>query len=265
MGNYSLRGYKQQQNINNNDREFERLCIELASKNFQDNKFVIYNMLADSVIHNQVQNLILSLKYFKNGIYMTDENKNNLAMLAVNHKSLECLLFLIDNKIDLNYQNCYGQTCSMFAVKDDEHHILKILLDNNINLNIQDRTGDTIIIHCAKYGSYKCLDLLIQQGANIHALNFEKQNALYYAGLNGEIKCYKLLIFKYYNIFFFNKNIKYITFALQIYEFLKGVCRCDDTDRIQYIINRSLKAYCLLLLIIEFKHFFFFNFKTLGI
>lgn len=128
----------------------------------------------------------------------------------------EGLLFLIQNKADVNYTNFFGKTPLFYAVENNNIKAVKILLDNGalinyelISINELDVVGahlpyymktcsfihgkKNIFMHASSYASEDMLKMLVEYGAkydNVDDLGF---NALDFALTDGNENAIKYL------------------------------------------------------------------------
>jgi hypothetical protein len=81
-----------------------------------------------------------------------DDNDNNAAMLALLEEgglSIHDVEFLIEDGLDVNYQNASGRTLLMIMCDYDEEDVpieaMDILIENEANVNARDRRGNTVL------------------------------------------------------------------------------------------------------------------------
>lgn len=114
------------------------------------------------------------------------------------------LMFLIENKADVNYENFFGKTPLFYAVENDNLQVAKILLDNGalvnkdlISINELDFVGahlpyymktcsfihgnKNVFMHASSYASENMLKLLISYGAKYDVVDDLGFNALDFA------------------------------------------------------------------------------------
>lgn len=107
------------------------------------------------------------------GIEATDGYLRTTLILAVLHKNIELLRWLIENGADINHQDRNGYSALHFAAQEKTQEVAKLLLDNGASLELTDIHGNTPI-WTAIFNAKEELDLVklyVQRGANLDVVN----------------------------------------------------------------------------------------------
>lgn len=117
----------------------------------------------------------------KTPLYMVIELLNSLD--KVNNQQIALVNYLIKHgaKINSNIQNgnALEHTLLLHQVKSVE--LAKVIINNGIDINTKDEYGNTAL-HAAVFNkNYKLVDFLTQNGADVNALNNEQKAPLYIA------------------------------------------------------------------------------------
>ena len=144
----------------------------------------IYPELHYAVINHDIKMIkYLTSPYFlslsekhKNIINVTDINNATpihvcCTSIRQNNK-LEILKYLIEIRIDINGQDCYGNTALHIVSRQihDNIEIIKCLINNGININIQNKEGNTAL-HLVANSNFEKIKYLIDNGADINIKN----------------------------------------------------------------------------------------------
>jgi len=82
---------------------------------------------------------------------------------------------LIENGVDVNATDKYGQTVLKYAVnyKAKNYEAISFLIENGADVNAIDESGQTVFEYAVKYESdnYGLISLLIENGADINAID----------------------------------------------------------------------------------------------
>jgi len=74
---------------------------------------------------------------------LNDENGNNNLQVAVKRHLIDFVQYFIDKKLDVNYQNNFGDTALHIAMIEENLDIIKLLLNNNADLLIKNNEKKT--------------------------------------------------------------------------------------------------------------------------
>jgi len=136
----------------------------------------------------QVKNLI------KNGIDLNApldlEDDENIFFFAIKHKSdVDILKLLIENGLDLQYQNSQGIGILDEALNYDDIDFIKYLVEEKgLNPLVTNRkSGFTPIMQVASYGYLDIVKYLLEKGANIEERDRFGFNAKDYARKLGQV------------------------------------------------------------------------------
>ena len=84
---------------------------------------------------------------------------------------------LLDQGVNINYQDEFGRTALMFAAIHDSENIAQLLINNGADLNLQNDNGNTALIIASADNSIDVVQLLIDNGASFTLRNKYKQSA----------------------------------------------------------------------------------------
>ena len=74
---------------------------------------------------------------------LNDENGNNNLQIAVKKNLIDFVNYFLEKKIDVNYQNKFGDTALHIAMNEKNISIIKLLLNHNADLLIKNKEGKT--------------------------------------------------------------------------------------------------------------------------
>jgi ankyrin repeat protein len=100
-------------------------------------------------IKNNLYTINVNNKEFDNKKYLItlnkliDENGNNNLQIAVKRHLIEFVQYFIDKKLDINYQNNFGDTALHIAMVEENLDIIQLLLNNNADLLIKNNERKT--------------------------------------------------------------------------------------------------------------------------
>ncbi len=127
---------------NSNGKEFTtKITPEIKRKCFLN--------YSGGPIKNNLYNINVNNKEFDNKKYLItlnkliDENGNNNLQIAVKRHLIEFVQYFIDKKLDINYQNNFGDTALHIAMVEENLGIIQLLLNNNADLLIKNNERKT--------------------------------------------------------------------------------------------------------------------------
>ena len=74
---------------------------------------------------------------------LNDENGNNNLQIAVKKNLIDFVNYFLEKKIDVNYQNKFGDTALHIAMNEKNIKIIQLLLNHNADLLIKNKEGKT--------------------------------------------------------------------------------------------------------------------------
>ena len=92
---------------------------------------------------------------------------------SVIYNNCELLNWLIENNANINHQDKNGYSALHFCAQEKSKDVVKILLNNNIDIELSDFYGNTALwtaVFNAK-GDNEIVELLLEQGANFNHKN----------------------------------------------------------------------------------------------
>lgn len=100
----------------------------------------------------------------------------------------------IDEGVDMNYQNEFGQSAMMVASWEGHLGIVEALLNDGADPNLQDGYGKTALHEAAISGQHAIVHRLIPGGANVNLADEEKRTPLHYAAMRGKRRIVEVLL-----------------------------------------------------------------------
>ncbi|KAJ5988304.1 hypothetical protein N7481_003514 [Penicillium waksmanii] len=101
---------------------------------------------------------------------------------------------LLLEKADVNLQNIHGQSPLSFAAENGYDAVVKLLLEQKANINMNGRFGQNPLLLAAENGHDAVVKLLLEQKANINMKERFGQTPLSFAAKNGHDAVVKLLL-----------------------------------------------------------------------
>ena len=98
---------------------------------------------------------------------LNDENGNNNLQIAVKKHLADFVNYFLDKKIDINYQNKFGDTALHIAMNEKDIQIIKLLLNHNADLLIKNKEGKT---------PFDIATVKIRKKLNLESIILEKLN-----------------------------------------------------------------------------------------
>lgn len=100
----------------------------------------------------------------------------------------------IEEGVDVNYQNEFGQSAMMVASWEGHHGIIEALLSADADPNLQDGFGKSALHEAALSGHHTIVNRLISGGAKINLTDEEHRTPLHYAAMRGKRKIVEVLV-----------------------------------------------------------------------
>ena len=113
---------------------------------------------------------------------------------ACKQGNIEDVKRLLEQNVDVNAKDNYGQTALMLAEGEGHTEIVEILIDNGADVNAKDIYGKTALMWAAINGHTEIVEILIDNGADVNAKDNDGQTALMLAEGEGHTEAAKLLI-----------------------------------------------------------------------
>ncbi|MGL4617395.1 MAG: ankyrin repeat domain-containing protein [Mycoplasmoidaceae bacterium] len=128
-------------------------------------------------------------------INITDNEGNNLLMVASKEGQLKIVKMLLNKQIDINHVNKKGNNALMYAILSNHIDIVKILIKNGIDINTYNKEGITSLMLAVQYKRYNIInELLSNSEIEINKIDFDGYTALMYGCLIEDIKSIAFLI-----------------------------------------------------------------------
>lgn len=103
---------------------------------------------------------------------------------------------LINDGIDINLQNKYGQTALLLALEEEQLSLAEMLINKGANVNIATNDGITALMLAAYCGKLEIITNLINKGADVDVIDKHRDSSLSWAALGGSQSTIKYLIKK---------------------------------------------------------------------
>ncbi|XP_077283109.1 uncharacterized protein LOC143909083 [Arctopsyche grandis] len=105
-----------------------------------------------------------------------------------------------------NIRSADNSTLLHYAVFLGKYQILTLLLDENIDLNLTDMYGQTAVISAMKNYNFKAVELLLAKGADPNICDNNGNTLLHYAAAKHEVKLFEFIFKITTNPFIKNRN-----------------------------------------------------------
>ncbi|MGL5591442.1 MAG: ankyrin repeat domain-containing protein [Mycoplasmoidaceae bacterium] len=178
--------------IKNNNLEAVKLLVE-SGASVNDRKG-----MANSLMFACSYGFIEIIEYLieqGSKINVTDNEGNNLLMIASKEGQLKIVKLLLSNQIDINHVNKKGNNALMYAILSNHIDIVKILIENGIDINAFNKEGTTPLMLAVQYKRYNIInELLSKSEIEINKIDFDGYTALMYGCLIEDIKSVAFLI-----------------------------------------------------------------------
>jgi len=125
-------------------------------------------------------------------------------MTEKNH--IEEVKSIINQRIDVNIKNDFGNTALMIAAREGYLNIANLLIKSGADINLQERWGCTAIILAVQNVQFEMAKLLIEHGADVNIKNKMGQTALMIAARDNRLEITNLLIEHGANVNIKNNN-----------------------------------------------------------
>ncbi len=126
------------------------------------------NLFMTAVSYGSLKNMQILLDY---GMDISEQNLNGTTALhiAVNHRDIDILDFLLKNKINIKFKDNNNSLFHFVNGFDQEKNIkvLKMLLNYGVDINIQNQTGKSALHIAAHAGKLNMIYFLIDNDINV--------------------------------------------------------------------------------------------------
>ena len=126
-------------------------------------------------------------------LVQTQQIKSNDIFKICRYNATKCLKVLIEQGINVNIQNKYGDTPLHFAISTNKFEIVKLLILKGANVNIQNNRGCTPLHFACCNNSVESVKLLIVNGSNVNIQDNNGDTPLQVAVREHAKECIKLL------------------------------------------------------------------------
>ncbi|MFM2200354.1 MAG: hypothetical protein RL769_409 [Pseudomonadota bacterium] len=129
----------------------------------------------------QVQSIELNFNAISN-IY---NFQNHLLMIALQNDNLNVVKKLIENGVDINLKDGYGNTALILASQRGHLEVVKELIKNGADINLQSYIGYSALIYASSFNHLEIVKELIKNGADVDLFDSGEETALMHASQNG--------------------------------------------------------------------------------
>lgn len=113
---------------------------------------------------------------------------------AVNNWDVESVQQLLDKGVDVDIQDCEGNTALFYAANTGNIRMMKLLLDRGANTNHKNANFETALLTSVHHGHQIITELLLNRGADVNYSSDYKMPAINIACQNGDLGIVKLLL-----------------------------------------------------------------------
>jgi ankyrin repeat protein len=100
---------------------------------------------------------------------------------------------LLDNGVDMNWKNTFGDTALIYASVHGHVEIIKLLLDRGAQIDTRDNIEGTALMNACFHGKIDCVRLLLDRGADTSLKDEDGIMAKDVAVENGKVDIVQLL------------------------------------------------------------------------
>lgn len=109
------------------------------------------------------------------------DNNRTLLHYALGYEQTEIAKYLIEQGIDKDVKDAYGDTPIMLAVYTGNKEIFSLLVDD-VDLNVTDAMGNSLLHLAAAADDCDVYNELVEKGLSVYAENQSGKTSLYYCG-----------------------------------------------------------------------------------
>ncbi len=148
------------------------------------------------IFQKATENDLEYVKLHMTHLEMVDDKKKTLLHYAVAGSAMDVILYLLNQDINVNLLDQYGETPLFDCARKGKIQIAKHLIDKYANVNIENRQGE-LPIHLASFkGDLEMIKLLIESGSFMNKKTKEDRYPVHYAIVGGRHEVVDFLIKK---------------------------------------------------------------------
>jgi hypothetical protein len=106
-------------------------------------------------------------------------------MIALQNDNLNVVKKLIENGVDINLKDGYGNTALILASQRGHLEVVKELIKNGADINLQSYIGYSALIYASSFNHLEIVKELIKNGADVDLFDSGEETALMHASQNG--------------------------------------------------------------------------------
>lgn len=108
---------------------------------------------------------------------------------AARENDVSTLKLLLDDDVDIEIRNTWGETALLVAVKNINREAVQFLIDQQADTYAMDDSKQNAAYLAVQHENVEMLKLLINKGFEVDALNEERITPLLYAAIMGYSQC----------------------------------------------------------------------------
>lgn len=159
----------------------------LSKTKFEENDFIkeLLNPTFDPIKTEKIQK---ELNIDLNGLYVYGEF---ILHICCKKGLLKAVVWLINNSIDIEKENEFGQTAIFYAIQSKNSGVLQILVENKANINHLDKYKRTALQDAVISANNRIIDYLIDKTDILHNCDIHGNNLIFDALANGSLDVIK--------------------------------------------------------------------------
>lgn len=133
------------------------------------------------------ENDLTYVKMHLTHLEMTDEKKKNLLHYAVIGSAHDVIDFLLDQNLNANLTDVYGETPLFDCARKGKVEIAKKLILKYASVNVENRSGELPIHLAAQKGNLEMIKLLMESGSFLNKKTNDDKLPIHYAIQGGSV------------------------------------------------------------------------------
>ena len=147
--------------------------------------------LDDVVVNGHTE---VAMVLLKDGHSNLPTELGRVLLSCAQFKQKEILDFLLENKVDKDFQDENGNTALQIAAAWDKPEIVKSLLNQQAAMELKDVYGYTALLYACRNQSLASLEILLKAGADIEARTNVRKTPLHLSTVHENIECFRVLL-----------------------------------------------------------------------
>lgn len=117
-----------------------------------------------------------------------------ILLSCVQFEQNEIVEFLLENRVDKDFQDENGNTALQVAASWNKPEIVRLLLNHQANMELKYRSGYTALLGACRNKSLASLKILLKAGADIKANTNLGKTPLHLSTAHSDIECFRVLL-----------------------------------------------------------------------